>query len=149
MIGVVWTRKGRVAASAGPRARAVGRRSLSVGPRWLASVVTFPSVVCPVASVPGSSRSEARMFASWEASARKFVFDAVTNDEICESRLPSSVVRSARSCTTCATFLRRFESSPVISARSLFVGSNRLNVCRRSDVNAPCEKARAPELTRI
>ncbi len=96
MIGVVVVRNGRVWRRDGPSARAAGRSSSSVGPSTLASRSAFPSDSCVTSSADGSSRSVARMFASWAASAPKTAFEFSTNSATWSSRLPSSSVSSEK-----------------------------------------------------
>ena len=79
MIGVVVVRNGRVSRSAGPSARAPGRSASSVGPSTEAIAPVLASVSCVTSSVDGSSRSVARMFASWLASAPNTAFEFSTN----------------------------------------------------------------------
>ena len=94
MIGVVWLRNGRVCTSAGPRARAPGRRAPSVGPSTLPSSVTLANVVFVACRAPGSSCSDTRRFASWAANALNTLLDESTSaarssllaPSACESR---------------------------------------------------------------
>ena len=99
-IGVVVVRNGCVSRSAGPSARAPGRRSSSVGPSTLAIASTLASASCDASSVDGSSCSVARMFASWLASAAKTAFELSTNPASWASLLPSSSISSEKLWTT-------------------------------------------------
>ncbi len=110
MIGVVSVRNGRVWRSAGPSARAAGRRSWSVGPSSVAIASALASASCVASSVDGSSRSVARMLASWWASVANTAFEFSTNSATWSSLLPSSSISSEKLWITRLMFWRRSAS---------------------------------------
>src|SRR5215218_6403936 len=131
--GVVARRNGRVWRSDGPSARAPGRSACSVGPSSSPSALALPSAVCVSPSVEGSSRSVARRFASWFASAAKTAFELSTNSASWSSLAPSSSSTSEKLWIARLMFSRR-SASPSERAR---VAGGRLEAPDRVGQLAP------------